>query len=68
MGVVDFWESLAQRGDVWLRDERGERVFSSQIPSMVKNLADDPYRTMSEWLKHGMAYIKCSDPENQDLF
>eukprot|EP01134_Creolimax_fragrantissima_P003727 CFRG3727T1 len=67
-GVVDFWENLQNRGDVWLRDERGEKIFSSQIPHMVKDLADDPYRTMSEWLKHGNAYVKCSDLENQELF
>ena len=67
----EFWAYMEANHFVWPRNNRGQRIPPSQLPTGLQGLADDPYRTLSRWTRDSCGYIKCGtvcgeDGENTD--
>lgn len=58
-GVDDFWAYMEKNNFTWLYDNRGQPIHPRQLPSDLAGLADDPYRTLSRWVRESCGYIKC---------
>jgi hypothetical protein len=56
-----FWAKMFEHGNVWPRDRFGEPLahFSTELPLHVADLGDDPYRSLSEYVRDAHGYIKC---------
>lgn len=54
-----FWDKMKKEELVLLQDERGENITVDELPSSVKYLRDDPYRTLSEDARDSFAFVKC---------
>jgi hypothetical protein len=59
---AEFWEWMTKNKKVWLFDEQGEQITFEQLPDGLKELRDDPYRSLA-WAveKRGGFYKPCSD-------
>lgn len=52
----------------WLKDRFGHTVTYDKLPDSLQKMDDDPYRTLSEWLKDSHGYIMCTgDDGTQSL-
>lgn len=59
----DFWETMIQSSDpkmVWLKDDKGNPIEPAQLPETLSALRNDPYRTLSAWVRDSHGYINCS--------
>lgn len=56
-----FWSNMSARGLVWQQNNEGEPISGfSQIPKSINDMnLNDPYRTVSEWVRDDYGYIKC---------
>ena len=43
----------------WLKDRYGKEIAPAALPSDLAGLADDPYRTLSRWVRNSCGYLKC---------
>lgn len=57
--VDAFWAYMEAHNFTWLYDHRGQRIQPNQLPTRLADLADDPYRTLSRWVRESCGYIKC---------
>lgn len=55
-----FWSKMEKRGMAYLKDEYGLDIPYKRIPLGLKQLQDDPYRTLSRWVRNSNGFIKCS--------
>ena len=57
--MADFWEHMMDDQNVWLYDENGSGPQNPiHVPDSLKDLKDDPYRTLSEDAQNKGAYKK----------
>eukprot|EP00039_Didymoeca_costata_P021028 m.343160 g.343160 ORF g.343160 m.343160 type:complete len:291 (-) comp22431_c0_seq1:64-936(-) len=57
----DFWGEMKKMGLVWMHDRMGNNISNySDIPPVVTECQDDPYRSLSEWVRDDYGYVKCS--------
>lgn len=55
-----FWKYLNSTGNAYLRDEYGNWLDPlTEIPRGLKDLRDDPYRTLSRWVRNSHGFVKC---------
>eukprot|EP01126_Amoeba_proteus_P009476 TRINITY_DN13591_c0_g1_i11.p1 TRINITY_DN13591_c0_g1~~TRINITY_DN13591_c0_g1_i11.p1 ORF type:complete len:311 (-),score=57.02 TRINITY_DN13591_c0_g1_i11:510-1442(-) len=54
-----FWRIMENRNYVLLRDERGNNISVSDLPTSLKALRDNPYRSLASWVRHSNGYVKC---------
>jgi hypothetical protein len=52
-----FWKYLQDNNEIYLRD-RGEVITPSQLPTSVKNLHDDPFRSLAGAIREACAISK----------
>ena len=45
--VDDFWKRLEANNQVYLEDENGNPLTPNDLPSSVKDLTDDPFRSLA---------------------
>eukprot|EP00124_Ichthyophonus_hoferi_P004551 Ihof_evm2s516 gene=Ihof_evmTU2s516 len=60
MEVVPFWQKMEATGNCFLFDERGQPANSTSLPPGLKQLKDDPFRTLSRYVRTGNGFIKCN--------
>ncbi len=56
-----FWQSLKDQQQVWVYDEKGDKAtdYPEKLFGMyMGDLKDDPYRTLSRWVRKNCGYIK----------
>eukprot|EP00123_Amoebidium_parasiticum_P015086 comp22777_c0_seq1/m.35637 comp22777_c0_seq1/g.35637 ORF comp22777_c0_seq1/g.35637 comp22777_c0_seq1/m.35637 type:complete len:312 (-) comp22777_c0_seq1:169-1104(-) len=63
----EFWQKMNDTGNCFLYDERGRPAQISQIPPGLKQLRDDPFRTLSRYVRTGRGYIKCDSKKTAGL-
>lgn len=59
---TDFWEKMQKKGYAYLRDENGKKKPASALPTEVKGLKNDPYRSLAWMLETLGAYEKIERP------
>lgn len=64
----EFWGHMERQELVRLTDERGHNITYKQLPTSVKYLMDDPYRTLSAWARESFAYVKCGSKHVDETF
>lgn len=71
----DFWALMINHEDsngqsqplAWLRDEKGLGPMDPNfLPKKLDDLRDDPYRTLSRWVRDACGYVKCADGDGTD--
>lgn len=55
----DFWTYMEANHFTWLYGDHGRKITPEQLPSHLEGLADDPYRTLSRWVRNSCGFIKC---------
>jgi len=63
----EFWATMQATGNVYLKNEYGQPVQPEQIPAGLKQLHDDPFRTLSKWVRNSYGYIKCGKQGTENL-
>lgn len=58
-GKQDFWKDMEANNFAWLHDRTGARITPEQLPETLAEISDDPYRTLSRWVRNSCGYIKC---------
>jgi hypothetical protein len=62
LSETEFRDWMANNKKIWLFDEQGKPVTFEQLPDRLKELRDDPYRSLAwEVEKQGGFYKPCSD-------
>jgi hypothetical protein len=63
-----FWKHLKDNNEIYLRD-RGEVITPSQLPALVKNLHDDPFRSLAGAIREacGISKEESHSPETNYL-
>jgi hypothetical protein len=66
--VEAFWASLAARA--WLHpcDAHGRRWHHTHLPEHIRDLADDPYRSLAGALRRAGGYAKTGTPFSEFLW
>lgn len=60
--MESFWEMMTTNNLVYLKDNKGDNITSQDIPNSVQAITlDDPFRSLSEYVRDSYGYIKCSD-------
>lgn len=55
-----FWTMMQSASLVYLKSNTGTPIAVAAIPSTVGGIThDDPYRSLSEWVRDAYGYIKC---------
>lgn len=54
-----FWTYMENNNFAWLHDREGHEITPDQLPPDLASLADDPFRTLSRWVRDSCGYIKC---------
>ncbi|ETO31589.1 putative ParB-like nuclease [Reticulomyxa filosa] len=57
----EFWAYLVNNGYAWLEDRHGESMSWYDLPNNMQSLTDDPFRSLSEYIRDAHGYIKCVD-------
>ncbi|ETO03846.1 hypothetical protein RFI_33556, partial [Reticulomyxa filosa] len=55
----EFWAYLVNNGYAWLEDRHGESMSWYDLPNNMQSLTDDPFRSLSEYIRDAHGYIKC---------
>lgn len=53
-----LWQYLGEHQEVWLFDNEGHPITGSDLPLGLEYMADDPYRTVSRWVRDSCGYVK----------
>jgi len=62
-----FWQTMVQQNLVFLQNEYGMNVSVDSLPKNLKGMVDNPYRTLSTWLRSSHAFIKCGQKQTIPL-
>jgi hypothetical protein len=63
-----FWFYLDNRGWTYLYDAEGERQSPKKLPKQVKDLVDDPYRSLAGELRRAGGFAKEVTPFSEFLW
>lgn len=55
----DFWDTMTAQSLTYLYDEFGHPITYPDLPSHIKDLHDNPYRSLASWVRKSFGYIKC---------
>lgn len=58
LGGAAFWRRMRQLGHVHPYDERGKWLGVKALPSTVRSMRDDPYRSLAAFVREAGAYRK----------
>jgi len=56
--VDDFWKRLEANNQVYLEDENGNPLTPNDLPSSVKDLTDDPFRSLAGVVRESCGFVK----------
>ena len=54
-----FWAYMVNNNFTWLHDREGRDISPTQLPPGFSEIGDDPFRTLSRWVRDSCGYIKC---------
>ncbi|WP_425267477.1 ParB-like protein [Cupriavidus lacunae] len=58
LSAAAFWKRMRRLGHVHPYDERGKRLGPKALPSTVRGMRDDPYRSLAAFTREAGAYRK----------
>ncbi len=64
----EFWVFMDNRGLVHPFDEKGKRQTYSDIPKSIKDMIDDPFRSLAGALRRKGGYAKDTTPFSEFLW
>jgi hypothetical protein len=56
--VDDFWKSMAENNEVYLKDQNGKEITPSELPTSIKDLSDDPFRSLAGAVRESCGFEK----------
>lgn len=63
-----FWRSMIENNLTWLYDDKGDGPLNpNMLPRHISELLNDPYRTLSRWLRDCGCYTKDVLKERKEL-
>ena len=68
LAMAEFWKQMATRGWVYPYDGKGRKRTVRSIPRKVKDLQDDPYRSLAGMVREGGGFLKSQTPYAEFLW
>jgi hypothetical protein len=56
--VDDFWESMKENNEVYLKDQNGKEITPSELPTSIKDLSNDPFRSLAGAVRESCGFEK----------
>ncbi len=54
-----FWQYMQANNFAWLYSREGDPIGAGDLPARLSDIEDDPFRTLSRWVRDSCGYIKC---------
>lgn len=54
-----FWPYMINNNFTWLHNRFGREIPPNELPVDLYTIGDDPFRTLSRWVRDSCGYIKC---------
>ena len=62
LSMPEFWKAMEGKNWVYPVDGKGKRQKLSDIPTKLENMEDDPYRSLSGFVRQEGGFIKTQTP------
>ena len=62
LSVASFWKKMGTSGFAYLLDTDGNRITPAELPTSIKDLKDDPFRSLAYFARKQGAYEKSMIP------
>jgi hypothetical protein len=56
--VDDFWKSMEENNEVYLKDQNGKEITPSELPASIKDLSNDPFRSLAGAVRESCGFEK----------
>jgi hypothetical protein len=56
--VDDFWKRMKDSNEVYLKDQNGNAITPSDLPSSIKDLSNDPFRSLAGAVRESCGFEK----------
>jgi len=43
----NFWKAMEENNEVYLKDQTGKEITPSELPTSIKDLSNDPFRSLA---------------------
>lgn len=60
----DFWEKLKDKKQVYLKDQNGNPITPRDLPTSIKDLSNDPFRSLAGAVRRSCGFEKGDSPED----
>jgi hypothetical protein len=54
----DFWKQLKDNNEVYLKDQNGNQITPHDLPTSVKDLSNDPFRSLARAVRESCGFEK----------
>ena len=68
LSMAEFWKQMDAKGWVYPHDGKGRKRAVGSIPRKVKDLEDDPYRSLAGLVREGGGFLKSQTPYAEFLW
>jgi len=62
LALPDFWKQMVAKGWVYPVDGKGKKQDILAIPKKIRDMQDDPYRSLAGFVREGGGYLKSQTP------
>jgi hypothetical protein len=56
--VEDFWRRMEENNEVYLKDKNGKKITPSELPTSIKDLSNDPFRSLAGAVRESCGFEK----------
>jgi hypothetical protein len=58
LSVNDFWKRMTENNEVYLKDPNGNVITPSNLPTSIKDLSNDPFRSLAGAVRESCGFEK----------
>jgi hypothetical protein len=56
--VDDFWKRMEDNNEVYLKDQNGNVITPNDLPTSIKDLSNDPFRSLAGAVRESCGFVK----------
>jgi hypothetical protein len=64
--VDDFWKGMEDNNEVYLKDQNGKEIAPSDLPTSIKDLSNDPFRSLAGAVRESCGFEKGDKTSSND--
>ena len=65
-GVDDFWRGMEDNNEAYLKDQDGNVITPSDLPTSIKDLSNDPFRSLAGAVREFCGFEKSANKSSSD--